>query len=143
MAKPRTAMELLCKVDLFEDLSKSELRKVATLAKPFEFVEGEAVTEEGTPGGRFHMIVSGTCKVVGGGRTRATLGPGEYFGELSLIDGEPRSASVIALEPLSTLSIAEWNLRPLLKTQASISYKLLVVLCRRTRSVMKTAYTTW
>ena len=44
---------------------------------------------------------------------------------------------------LSTLSIAEWNLRPLLKSQASISYKLLVVLCHRVRSVMKTAYTTW
>lgn len=143
MAKQKSATDLLCKVDLFQELSKSELRKVAALAKPFEFVAGESVTEEGTPGGRFHVIMSGTAKVVGGGRTRATLGPGEYFGELSLIDGEPRSATVIALEPLSTLSIAEWNLRPLLKSQASISYKLLVVLCHRVRSVMKTAYTTW
>jgi CRP/FNR family transcriptional regulator, cyclic AMP receptor protein len=143
VAKPKGAADLLCNVDLFQDLSKSELRKVAALAKPFEFVPGESVTEEGTPGGRFHVIVSGTAKVVGGGRTRATLGPGEYFGELSLIDGEPRSATVVAVDALSTLSIAEWNLRPLLKSQASISYKLLVVLCHRVRSVMKTAYTTW
>ncbi len=141
MAKPKNATDLLRSVDLFEDLSKSELRKVAAIAKPFEFVAGESVTEEGTQGGRFHAIVSGSAKVVANGRTRATLGPGEYFGELSLIDGEPRSATVVALEPLSTLSIAEWNLRPLLKSQASISYKLLVVLARRCRSVMKTNYT--
>jgi CRP/FNR family transcriptional regulator, cyclic AMP receptor protein len=142
VAKSKSPTDLLANVDLFADLSKSELRKVAAIAKPFTFVEGESVTEEGTPGGRFHVIVSGTAKVVGGGRTRATVGPGEYFGELSLIDGEPRSASVIALEPLQTLSIAEWNLRPLLKSQATISYKMLVVLARRARSVMKSAYTT-
>jgi CRP/FNR family transcriptional regulator, cyclic AMP receptor protein len=143
VAKQKSAADLLSNVDLFAELSKSELRKVAAIAKPFTFVEGESVTEEGTPGGRFHVIVSGTAKVVGGGRTRATLSPGEYFGELSLIDGEPRSATVVALEPLETLSIAEWNLRPLLKSQATISYKMLVVLARRVRSVMKSAYTTW
>jgi CRP-like cAMP-binding protein len=142
VARTRTDTDLLRGVDLFEELSKSELRKVAGLAKPFTFAEGESVTEEGTPGGRFHVIQSGSAKVVAGGRTRATLGAGEYFGELSLIDGEPRSATVIATEPLTTLSIAEWNLRPLLKSQPTISYKLLVVLCRRVRSVMKSAYTT-
>jgi CRP/FNR family transcriptional regulator, cyclic AMP receptor protein len=142
MARTKTEVDLLRGVDLFEELSKSELRKVAGLAKPFTFVAGESVTEEGTPGGRFHVIQTGTAKVVAGGRTRATLGPGEYFGELSLIDGEPRSATVVAVEPLTTISIAEWNLRPLLKSQPTISYKLLVVLCRRVRSVMKAAYTT-
>lgn len=142
MAKPKNDAELLRAVDLFEELSKSELRKVAGLAKQFTFAVGESVTEEGTPGGRFHVIESGRAKVVAGGRTRASLGPGEYFGELSLIDGEPRSATVVAVEPLTTLSIAEWNLRPLLKSQPTISYKLLVVLCRRVRSVMKSAYTT-
>jgi CRP/FNR family transcriptional regulator, cyclic AMP receptor protein len=139
--RTKGAVELLGGVDLFEELSKAELRKVAGLAKVFTFAEGETVTEEGTPGGRFHVIQSGHVRVVANGRTRATLGPGEYFGELSLIDGEARSASVIATEPLSTISIAEWNLRPLLKSQASIAYKLLVVMCRRARSVMKTAYT--
>lgn len=141
MAKPKRAVDLLSRVDLFEELSKSELQKVVALAKPLEFAADEAVTEEGTPGGRFHLIEWGTAKVVAGGRTRATLGPGDYFGELSLIDGEPRSASVIALEPLRTWSIAEWNFRPLLKSQGTIAYKLLVKLCRRLRSVQKTAYT--
>lgn len=74
-----------------------------------------------------------------GGRTRATLGAGDYFGELSLIDGEPRAASVVAAEPLRTWSIAEWNVRPLLKTQGTISYKLLVMLCPRLRAEGKTS----
>jgi CRP-like cAMP-binding protein len=135
MPKAKTALDLLTRVELFEELSPSELRKVAALAKPGDFPVGEAVTEEGTPGGRFHLIESGTAKVVIGGRRRATLGPGDYFGELSLIDGQPRSASVVAAEPLRTWSIAEWNFRPLLKTQGSIAYKLLVALSRRLRAV--------
>jgi len=138
VAKPKTAVDLLAHVDLFAELTPAELRKVAALAKPMEFATGEAVTEEGTAGGRFHLIESGRVKVVVGGRTRATLGADDYFGELSLIDGEPRSASVIAAEPLRTWSIAEWNFRPLLKTQGSISYKLLVMLCQRLRAEGKT-----
>lgn len=141
MAKPKRAIDLLKKVDLFDELSDAELRKVAQIAKSVEFPADEAITEQGTPGGRFHVIESGTAKVVAGGRARATLGPGDYFGELSLIDGQPRSATVVALEPLRTWSIAEWNFRPLLKTQGTISYKLLVKLCARVRSMQKTAYT--
>lgn len=139
--KLKPPLDLMAKVDLFEELTKPELSKVAALAKPLEFGADEAITEEGTPGGRFHVIESGTAKVVANGRTRATLGPGDYFGELSLVDGEPRSASVIALEPLRTWSIAEWNFRPLLKDQGTIAYKLLVKVCKRMRSVQNTAYT--
>lgn len=138
--KVEAPVELLAGVDLFDELTPSEVRKVAALAKPLEFSTDEIVTEEGTPGGRFHVIERGTAKVVRKGRTRATLGPGDYFGELSLIDGEPRSASVIAVEPMRTWSIAEWSFRPLLKAQATISYKVLVKLCRRLRVAMKTDY---
>ncbi len=141
MPKSQSALELLARVELFAELTRSELRAVVALAKPGTFAAGEAVTEEGTPGGRFHVIESGTAKVVAGGRTRATLGPGDYFGELSLIDGDPRTASVIAIEPLRTWSIAEWNFRPLLKTQGLITYKLLVTLTRRLRAAEKRAYT--
>lgn len=69
------------------------------------------------------------------GRTRSELGPGDYFGEMSLLDGGPRSATVRASEPLTTLSIAEWNFRPLLKSHPTIAYKMLVMMCRRLRSV--------
>ena len=134
-------LDLMANVDLFEELTQPELTKVAALAKPLAYATDETITEEGTPGGRFHVIESGSVKVVANGRTRATLGPGDYFGELSLIDGEARSASVIALEPLRTWSIAEWNFRPVLKDQGMITYKLLVKVCRRLRVAQKSAYT--
>jgi CRP/FNR family cyclic AMP-dependent transcriptional regulator len=139
--KVQAPLDLMAKVDLFEGLTKPQLAKVAALAKPLEFGANETITEEATPGGRFHVIERGTAKVVANGRTRASLGPGDSFGELSLIDGEPRSASVIALEPMRTWSIAEWNFRPLLKAQGPICYKLLVKLTRRLRAAQKTAYT--
>jgi CRP-like cAMP-binding protein len=139
--KVQAPPELMAQVDLFEELTPAELKKVAALAKPLEFLADETITEEDTPGGRFHVIESGRAKVVANGRTRATLGPGDFFGELSLIDGEPRSASVIATEPMKTWSIAEWNFRPLLKDQGAICYKLLVKLTRRLRAVQKSAYT--
>ena len=143
MAKPavKAPLDLMAQVDLFDELTRPELHKVAELAKMLDFGAGDSVTEEGTPGGRFHVIESGTAKVVSNGRTRATLGPGDYFGELSLIDGEPRSASVVALEPLRTWSIAEYNFRPVLKAQGTIAYKLLVNMTRRLRAAQKTAYT--
>jgi CRP/FNR family cyclic AMP-dependent transcriptional regulator len=135
--KVEPPVELLAAVDLFVDLTPVELRKVIALAKPLEFSEDEEVTEEGTPGGRFHVIESGCAKVVRGGRTVARLEPGDYFGELSLIDGCPRSASVIACEPMKTWSIAEWNFRPLLKADGSIAYKLLVKVIERFRTVQR------
>src|SRR4249919_3738863 len=93
-------LELLAGVPLFADLSRADLRRIASVAKRMRYREGATVVEEGTPGGRFFAIQSGHAEVVSKGRTQARLGPGAYFGELSVIDGEPRSATVIATDPL-------------------------------------------
>ena len=79
------------------------------------------------------MIQSGTAKVQTKGRTRVTLGPGSYFGELSVFDGGPRTASVVAASPLETWSIAEFNFRALLKQYPGLALKLLGVLSGRLR----------
>jgi CRP-like cAMP-binding protein len=141
--KVQPPVELLANVDLFADLTPAEMGKVLALAKPLEFSEGEEVTEEGTPGGRFHVIESGSAKVVRGGRTVARLSTGDSFGELSLIDGCPRSASVIACEPMRTWSIAEWNFRPLLKAEGPIAYKLLVKVIERFRALQRASNVEW
>ena len=138
MAKARDAANLLSQVPLFAGLSKAEIRRIAESAKTVEFPAGESVTEEGTPGGRFYVIESGSARVLRGGRTRATLQAGDYFGELSLIDGEPRSATVVAATSLRTYSIAEFNFRALLKREPGLAYKLLVPLARRLREAERT-----
>ncbi len=129
----RCDAELLAHVPLFADLTRAELKRVAAVAKPASFRAGAWVVEEGSQGGRFFVIQAGTAKVQVGGRTRATLGPGSYFGELSVLDGRERSASVVAASALETWSIAEFNFRALLKQYPSLAVKLLGVLSGRLR----------
>ena len=126
-------MDLLAGVPLFAELSGADLKRVASVAKRMRYREGAVVVEEGTIGGRFFVIQSGRARVMTDGRTRATLGPGAYFGELSVLDGGPRSASVIASEPLEVWSIADFNFRPLLKDRPTLAVKLLISLSARLR----------
>jgi CRP/FNR family transcriptional regulator, cyclic AMP receptor protein len=128
-------VDLLAGVPLFADLSAADLKRIASVAKRMRYREGAVVVEEGSTGGRFFVIQSGTAKVVVRGRTRATLGPGAYFGELSVLDGEPRTASVVAAEPLEVWSIADFNFRPLLKDRPALALKLLSALTARLRRV--------
>lgn len=133
MAK-RCDTGLLAEVPLFSDLSRAELARVAGAAKLVTYREGASIVEEGSLGGRFFVLQSGAAKVQTGGRTRLTLGPGSYFGELSVLDGKPRSASVIATEPVEAWSIAEFNFRALLKQHPSLAVKLLGALSARLRA---------
>ena len=128
-------IDLLAGVPLFADLSAADLKRIALVAKRMRYREGAVVVEEGSTGGRFFVIQSGAARVVVRGRTRATLGPGAYFGELSVLDGEPRTASVVAAEPLEVWSIADFNFRPLLKDRPALALKLLAALTARLRRV--------
>ena len=130
----RCNADLLAQVPLFAGLSNAERRRIAAVAKPVAYADGATVVEEGSLGGRFFVIQSGTAKVQTGGRTRVTLGPGSYFGELSVLDGQPRSASVVATSPLETWSIAEFNFRALVKQHPGLAVKLLGILSARLRA---------
>jgi CRP-like cAMP-binding protein len=94
-------VSLLAGVPLFAELSTKELREVASLAKPAHHAEGEVMVAEDAPGSRFYVLQTGTARVVRNGRTRATLGPGDYFGELAVLDGGPK----IATKLLTSLAI--------------------------------------
>jgi len=128
-------VDLLAGVPLFADLSTADLKRIASVAKRMRYREDAVVVEEGSTGGRFFVIQSGSARVVVRGRTRATLGAGAYFGELSVLDGEPRTASVVAAEPLEVWSIADFNFRPLLKDRPALALKLLTALTARLRRV--------
>lgn len=130
---PKDPVTLLAKVPLFEDLSKKDLRSIEEAAREVEFAAGRTIVEQGSSGVAFHLILSGKATVKVGGRSKAKLGPGDYFGEISLIDRGPRSASVVAESKVTTLSLASWNFMQIVDSTPTIGRKLLVGLCRRIR----------
>jgi CRP/FNR family transcriptional regulator, cyclic AMP receptor protein len=127
-------IEALAGVDLFEGFTKKELAELAGLLKPFRFRAGESLMEAGDRSGRFYLITAGSAAVIANGRKRLTLGPGEYVGEIAVIDEGPRTATVVAETDVETLSLASFNLRALLKTNATLSFKLLLGTCKRLRA---------
>ena len=95
------------------------------------------VTAEGDTDSRFYVIAEGQAVVSVNGRKRATLTVGSYFGEIALIDGGPRSATIVAETQLRTFTLAPWNFRPLLKENPDITYTILLEMCKRLRNVEK------
>lgn len=97
-------------IPLFQDVPDDALKKVATFAELESHPEGAAVVKEGGYANDFYAIEDGTAKVERAGQELATFGPGDVFGEQALLEGEQRSASVIATSPVRVIKIAHWEL---------------------------------
>ena len=130
----KNALDMLATVSLFEGLSRRELTAIERMGHEVEFPAGEKIVTENEEGIGFHLILSGRAKVTVAGRARTTLGPGKFFGELSLIDRGPRTATVTAETVVKTLSLVSWDFLPLLDKNPMISRKIMVELCRRLRT---------
>jgi CRP/FNR family transcriptional regulator, cyclic AMP receptor protein len=128
-------LDTLRGVPLFADLDERELAQVARLFKERHFAAGETVTKEGTGGAAFYLIQSGDAAVSVGGASRGTLGPGDFFGEIALIDEGARSATITATGELTCYGLTLWEFRPLLQENGAISWKLLQALVRRFRAL--------
>lgn len=120
-------------VPLFRDLSKKDLERILNTAKETFHRAGESVVTEGRGGVGFHLILDGEAKVVRGGRTAAKLGPGDFFGEMALVDDAPRSASVLAESDLTTVVLSKWEFRPIVKSHPELAWKLIEHLVARVR----------
>jgi len=126
--------ESLRAVDLFSDLDNHELGVLANVARDYHFSPGEIVVAEGDESGRFHLIVDGRATTTVGGTQVAEFGPGDYFGEVAMIDRKPRTATVTAATDLKTLSLASISVRPMLREHPEITLKLLEKVCARLRA---------
>ena len=126
--------DLLKSVPLFAELEKRDLELLASTFKERTFSPGETIAKEGDRGVGFFLIASGTADVTQGGDHLATLGPGDYFGEIALIDDGARSASVTADTELRCYGMTSWEFRPLVESNASIAWKLLQVMAKRLRT---------
>jgi CRP-like cAMP-binding protein len=120
-------------VPIFSSCTPKELKGVATSGKEVAFEAGRVICKEGETGVGLHIILEGEVKVVVGGRTRRRLGTGAFFGEIALLDGGPRTASVVAETPVRTFAITSWNFRSVLKEYPSMPVKMLEEVCRRLR----------
>ncbi len=126
-------VELLVAIPLFSTLSQRELGQVATVTVPSQLPAGAVLTRQGQKGGLAYVIADGRAEVVRGNRRLATLGRGDVVGELSLIDGEPRSATVKAITPLEVLEISAGDLNRLLRKAPGVRRKFLEALSERVR----------
>jgi CRP/FNR family transcriptional regulator, cyclic AMP receptor protein len=134
-------IEALRGVPLFSGFSEKDLHHVLEIAKEVSHPDGKMVVEEDASAVGFHLILAGTAEVLVGGKQVGTYGPGDYFGEMSLIDGRPRSASVIARDGLRTLVVAQWNFDALTRDQPEMLHSMLVELCERLRRLQAAAPT--
>jgi CRP/FNR family transcriptional regulator, cyclic AMP receptor protein len=135
MAVDKELLERLKGVPMFDGLSDKELKDVLAQTRVIEHQAGHEIVEEGRGSAGFHLILDGQATVTQGSRTLRTLGPGDYFGEISVIDGKPRSASVTADTALRSLSLPAWKFEPLLDAHPALTRKVLLGLCATIRSI--------
>lgn len=134
---PGAPVEVLRRVPLFADLSKREAQQVARLFKERRFAEGETVVREGSGGAAFFLIDSGEATVSIGSNQRATLKPGDYFGEIALIDEGARMATITASSELVCYGLTYWDFRPLVQENGAIGWKLLQSLAKKLRDAQQ------
>ncbi|HWH06074.1 MAG TPA: cyclic nucleotide-binding domain-containing protein [Gaiellaceae bacterium] len=132
MAQPST--ETIAQVPLFQGLEPRELKDLASAFKERRHRAGDTVAHEGESGAGFFVISEGTAKVSIEGSERGTLGPGDYFGEIALIDGTSRTATIVAETDMVTYGLTPWEFRPIVETDGRIAWKLLQALAQKLRA---------
>ena len=130
----------LRRVSLFNDCTDEELRRIADISKTVETPAGTVVTQMGTPGDSFFFIVDGRVSVQTPVGVGDPLRPGDFFGEMSLLDGEPRSATVTAMTDLRLLVVDRLHFWRLLGETPDLMRRILMVLSRRVRRLEQAAY---
>lgn len=130
----RRELDMLADVPLFSSCSQSELRQIARLGTPVTVPVGTLLTTEGRAGREFFLVLEGTAECMVGGRHAAQFGPGDFFGELSLLDGGPRTATVTASTSMEVMVLDAREFSSLLAASPSITSKVLATLARRLRA---------
>lgn len=132
MAKD-SKLDHLAQVRLFSALSKKELTTIGRASDEVKVPAGKVLVEEDSPGHEFFLILEGTATVKRGGRKIATLGPGQYFGEMALLDRGPRSATVVADNDMTLLVLGQREFSGVLDEIPGVAHKLLGTMAARLR----------
>jgi len=119
---------------VFSSLSDKDLKAILEISKEVSMDAGHTIVEQDGSAVGFHLILEGEADIEISGRHVSTFGPGDYFGEVSLIDGKPRTASVTTKTAMRSLVIPSWSFNTVLDRYPSIAKELLLMLCARLRS---------
>jgi CRP-like cAMP-binding protein len=125
--------EYLQKVSLFSRCSRRDLSTIAKLTEIEQFEPGATIVSEGEPGNAFYVVLEGSAVVRRNGRRTGELGPGDYFGELALLDPAPRNADVEAHEPTTVARLGVGPFATMLRDSPTVNERLLAGLARRVR----------
>ena len=126
-------VDLLRQVPLFEGMTDQAISAVADLVDEVEFGDGQLITREGEAGDAFYVVVDGRLQISRGGAVIATQGPGDFLGEISLIDGRPRTATATAVGAVSALAIERPAFMSLIDRYPAVRLSVLMALTDRIR----------
>jgi len=132
-ARQEDKIERLKELPIFEGCNQRQLRSVAKIARVFDVAAGTVLARAGEPGNEFFLIIDGSVRVEVSSEAHVLLHPGEFFGEMSILDGGPRSATVIADSPVRLLVISRRQFSMLLEDVPGLTQTLLATLSRRVR----------
>lgn len=134
MASTDEIVDQIAGFALFADLTTPQLQRVAHTFEEQWYAEGERVLRQGLSGSAFHVILDGDANVIIDGNQRATLGKGDFFGEVSILLGEPPVADVAAVGPLRCLVLARTDLADWLRDLPTVAFRMLQAEARRLRT---------
>ncbi len=133
MPEPSSYVSHLKNVPIFRDLPAASLESIARSMRERTYEPGAVIVKQGDPGVGFFLITEGRVEVSHGDHTIRDLGPGEFFGEMALMEERPRSATVTARERTACLQLVRWDFRALLKENPDLAVKMLEVVVQRLR----------
>jgi CRP-like cAMP-binding protein len=122
---------MLKQVPLFSDLDDKELAQIAGTLRERRFSAGDTVTQEGAGGAGFFVVESGEAQVTVDGQARGTIGPGDYFGEIALLTGSDRTATIVAGTDMVCYGMTPWDFKPLVESNSAIAWKLLTAMAAK------------
>ena len=125
--------EFFARVPIFANCTPEEIAMIAGVAQESYFQPGQIIVTQGTPGQAFYLVLAGRVEILRDDTSLGAFGPGDFFGEMSLLDQAPRSATIRAIDQVTCLMLSSWDFKALLERHPSIAIKLLEVLSRRLR----------
>jgi CRP/FNR family cyclic AMP-dependent transcriptional regulator len=128
---------MLDKTSLWSGLSKQDLKAIAKLSKERSYEPGETIVRKGEGGVGFYLILDGAVEIKSDGKTLSKLGPGQFFGEMSVLDNQPRSADVVVVEPTRCLTLSAWSFNAVVSENPKIALRMLQEFVRRLRNTNK------